>query len=185
MKLFTMLTMTLLISLSCAHKEKKTTSYEVMKNTEKETAEVTDIDYKTRKLTMKTDEGPVTITAPAEVKNFEQIKKGDTVVAEYQEALAYYIDKGGNPQSDKESSDYHANKIGEMPGAEAKSEVTASLTVTDINKKEKEVTLKNAAGESQTFDVAHPERLDDLNLGDVVNVKYSEAMVIKVEKKQI
>lgn len=176
---------TLVMTLSCSHKDKKPEEYEVMKTTAVETAEVTDVDYTNRKITLSGKDGPVVISAGDEVKNLNQIKKGDTVVAQYEEALVYSIDKGGKIESPEVSASEWSAKPGKEPGAGVKAELTASLLVADINRNKPSVTLQNNAGELQTFKVAHPERLKVLDVGDVVNVKYSEAMALKVEKKSI
>jgi hypothetical protein len=170
-----------LLAISCSHKEKPK-EYQVMNDTETETAKVSDVDYANRTITMATKEGPVTVVAGEEIRNLDQIKKGDTVKAEYKSALVYSIDKSGNMNAPKLSSDTWRAKPGDQPGAGVNTQVTASVIVTDINRNEPSVTLKNEAGEKETFKVAHPERLDDLDVGDTVNIKYSQAMAVKVEK---
>jgi Cu/Ag efflux protein CusF len=182
MKNKSLLLAALIVAISCSHKKEKPKEYEVMKNTAEETAKVQNIDYKTRKITLSTNDGPVTIVAGDQVKNFDQIKKGDTVKAQYQEALVYTISEKGEAESAKISSDVKTAKAGETPAASTTTELTASLVVTDINRDANTVTLRNAGGEKEVFKVQHPERLKDIDVGDVVNIKYSEAMAVKVEK---
>lgn len=171
-----------LISISCSHKSKPK-EYEVMSSTETETAKVTNVDYKNKTITLDTNEGPVIFAAGDEVKNLNSIKKGDTVVAEYKEALVYSIDKSNGKEYPTYSSDTWSAKPGEAPAAGAKAQVSTSVVVTDINRSVPSVTLRNDAGEKATFKVAHPERLKEVDVGDIVNIRYSQAMALKVEKK--
>jgi len=63
-------------------------------DTIKVTATVEDINYKTRKVTLKGPEGnTVTIKVPESRKNLENVKKGDTVVMRYTEAVAISVRK--------------------------------------------------------------------------------------------
>lgn len=179
---FMMATLSGLILLSCSHKPQKPKEYEVMNQTVTDSARVSDVDYKNRKITLATDEGPVTILAGDEVTNLNSIKKGDNVLAEYKSALVYSIDKSGKQKDSTLSNDSWTSKPGDLPAAGVKTEVTTSVLVTDIDRNAPSVTLKNENGEKETFKVAHPERLKDVDIGDLVNIKYSEAMAVRVEK---
>lgn len=171
-----------LVSASCSHKQSKPKEYEVMSQTITDSAKVSSVDYTNRRITLATDDGPVTIAAGDEVKNLNAIKKGDTVVAEYKEALVYSIDKEDAKEYPTYSSDTWTAKPGEPPAAGAVSQVSTSVVVTDVNRSEPSVTLTNDAGEQAKFKVAHPERLKGVDVGDIVNIKYSQAMAVKVEK---
>lgn len=171
-----------IISISCSHKSSKPKEYQVMNQTVTNSAKVSDVDYKHRKITLATDEGPVTIVAGDDVTNLNSIKKGDNVLAEYKSALVYSIDKTGKQKQSTLSNDSWSNKPGDMPAAGVKTEVTTSVLVTDIDRNAPSVTLKNENGEKETFKVAHPERLKEVDVGDLVNIKYSEAIAVKVEK---
>lgn len=170
-----------LVSVSCSHKKDQPKEYEVMSKTISDSAKVSNVDYKKKLITLATDDGPVTIAA-GEVKNLDSIKKGDTVVAEYKEALVYSIVKEDAKEYPTYSSDTWSAKPGETPAAGAKAQVSTSVVITDIDRKEPSVTLANDAGEKETFKVAHPERLKGVHVGDIVNIKYSQAMAVKVEK---
>lgn len=178
---FTSLLATALIVVGCTKDKPK--EYDVMRTTVQETAKVTKVDYAKRRITLATEDGPVTIVAGNEIRNLNSIHKGDTVVAEYKSALVYSIEKPGKQAMEDYSSEAWKAKPGEQPAAGAKAEVTTSATITDIDYKEPAVTLQNKAGEKQSFHVQHPERLKGVHVGDVVNIKYSEAIALKVEKK--
>lgn len=154
--------------------------------TEQETATATvkSIDYKTRKVTLVSETGEVfDIVADEAVKNLNQIKAGDTVVANYKAALVFSVNKGGKVTSQSLSTTSSSARPGSMPGANVKTQVTSTVLISEINRKEPSVTFKNASGESRKFMVKHPERLEGVNVGDTVDITYKEAMAVKVEKK--
>ncbi len=60
-------------------------------------AKVVSINQKSRKVKLKTGEGQWQIfTAGKEVTNLDQVKKGDSVIVMYTEAVAYQVRKHGN-----------------------------------------------------------------------------------------
>jgi Cu/Ag efflux protein CusF len=62
-------------------------------------------------------------------------------------------------------------------------QVTASATITKIDRATRNVTLRNDRGEEDTF-TAGPEvkRFDQLKVGDKINVTYYESLVFEVRK---
>lgn len=163
-----------------AAKNKQT---EVMSTSTEVTAKVKSIDYKTRKMTLTLDGESYNLVAGNDVINFDQIKKGDTVTAKYSEALVYNINRGGKAAPPTTSATATSARPGENPSANLERKVTASVIITEINRKEPSVTFKGASGETQTFKVMHPERLEGVKVGDAVEITYSEALAMKVEKK--
>ena len=68
--------------------------------TEEVTASVESVDPATRELVLKGSKGTrLAMVASPEVRNFEQIKPGDKVVASYQQALAAEVKPRGTPIS--------------------------------------------------------------------------------------
>jgi Cu/Ag efflux protein CusF len=175
-----------------SNEEKKQTAqlqepqiYEIAKGEVSKTARVKKVDYQKRKITIDIDGKPEVVSAGPEVKNLERIKTGDTVVMTYKEALAYSISK-----EDKEASDMQVKgeswtaKPGEQPEAGTKAEYTSTVIVKNIDRNTPSVTLENADGEKQTLKVLHPERLVGLEIGDAIDITYSEAIAVKVEKQE-
>jgi Cu/Ag efflux protein CusF len=148
-------------------------------------ATVQKIDYKTRELTLKDDDGEVfDIVADEDVKNFSQIKKGDVVTAAYAEAIVYDINpNGGKATAPKETVQAEQARPGDKPAAAAIRQVSATVKITNIDRKEPSVTFKGASGESQTIKVQHPEKLDGVKVGDSVDLTYTEALAVKIDKK--
>lgn len=157
--------------------------YEMMNASTEMTAKVKSIDYKTRKITLVQGSDTFDITADKEVINFNQIKKGDTVSVKYKEAIVLDVHKGGKASGPRETDTAWRGKPGEKPQAGVSSEVTQTVVISKIDRKEPSVTFKDVDGETQKFKVMHPERLEGVNVGDSVDITYSEAMAVKVEKK--
>jgi Cu/Ag efflux protein CusF len=147
------------------------------------TAKVKAIDYKTRKVTLETAEGEnFNIVAGDEVKNFNQMKKGDIVTAKYKEAIVYHINKGVKASPPVTTETAWRARPGSRPEGGVAKEVTVSVVVSAIDPKTPSVTFKGASGEEETFKVKYPEKLNGVNVGDQVDITYSEALALKVEK---
>lgn len=146
-------------------------------------ARVKDIDYKTRRITLEKKDETMSFVVGKEVQRLNEIKKGDTVNLTYYEALAYTIEKGGKAQQAMEANETWKSEPGEQPAAMNAREINAKVIISKIDKKAKTVTFKNADGDTQTLKVKHPERLNEVDVGDVVNITYKEAVAVKVEKK--
>lgn len=146
-------------------------------------ATVKDIDYKSRKITLEDQGKTVSFNVGNDVKNFDQIKKNDKVNIEYREALAFTLHKGGEAKQAMESNEEMQAKPGEAPGGTASRSVTATVKITEVDKKAPSVTFKTAKGETQTVKLKDASRLEGVNVGDTVEIAYSEAMAVKIEKQ--
>jgi hypothetical protein len=146
-------------------------------------AQVVGIDKATRTLTLKGPQGGVVdIAAGDEVKNFDQIKLGDFVVARYAQALALELRKtkvkAGEPTVREGAA---RSKPGEAPSAVGAREVTAIAEVIGVDAKNSTVTLKGPRGNVVTLDVRNPDQFKLVKKGDQVDVTYTEALALSVE----
>jgi hypothetical protein len=150
--------------------------------TVKVTATITKIDASTREVTVKGPQGrEVTLQLSPDVKNFAQMKVGDTVTAEYVEALTLELKKGGKAVVGRTDQAGAATaKPGEKPAGLAGRQLTIVADVTAVDPGAQTVTLK---GPKQTVDVkvADPEQFKLIKVGDQVEAKYTEALAIAVE----
>ena len=150
--------------------------------TVKLTARITKIDASTHEVTVKGPQGhEVTLQLSPDVKNFAQMKVGDTVTAEYVEALTLELKKGGKAVVGRtEQAGAATAKPGEKPAGLAGRQLTVVADVTAVDPATQTVTLK---GPKQTVDVrvADPEQFKLIKVGDQVEAKYTEALAIAVE----
>lgn len=146
------------------------------------TATVTMIDQKTREVTVKTDDGEeYSFVAGDAVKNLAQVKKGDKVTATYTEAVAYEVKKGGSAAPVAATFAAAGAKPGSNPAGVVGAQVTLTVVITKIDTKVPSITVKAADGETRTIKVKHPEKLQGVNVGDTVELTYTEALAIKVD----
>ena len=146
-------------------------------------AQVVAIDKATRTVTLKGPQGnAVDIVAGDEVKNFDQIKLGDFVVARYAQALTLELRKtkvkAGEPTVREESA---RAKPGERPAVAGAREVTAIADVIGVDAKKSTITLKGPRGNVVTLDVKNPDQFKVVKKGDQVEVTYTEALALSVE----
>lgn len=153
-----------------------------MAQTVQVTATITAIDKATRDVTLKGPQGnEVVVTAGPEVKNFDQLKVGDQVSAQYVEALTLELKKGGGmPVARTEQAGMERAKSGQMPGAVAGRQVTIVADVVDVNPAKQSITLR---GPQRTVEIVvpDPEQFKLIAKGDQVEATYTEALALAVE----
>lgn len=153
----------------------------VLADTTRVEAEVVGVDKKSRTVTLKGPEGNVfDVTVGKEVKNFPQIKVGDRVIAEYAEALALKLKKGGGLRETVEKSDMQTAKPGQKPGAVKTREVDFVADVVDVDSKTGTVTILGAKGRVVKLKIKDPAVLAEIKKGDQVEGSYVQATGIIV-----
>ncbi len=146
-------------------------------------AMVIGIDKAARTLTLKGPKGDVfDIVASEEVKNFDQIKAGDVVVARYAEALTLELRKiksaaGGVTMIE----DAVKASPGERPAVAGARQLTAIADVVAVDAKASTITLKGPKGNVVKLNVRNPEQFKVVKKGDQIEVTYTEALALSVE----
>lgn len=145
-------------------------------------ATVQAIDKAKRLVTLKGPEGNTfVVEAGPEVRNFDQIKVGDQVVARYIEAITLELKKGtGGIRERVEREGAAAAKPGERPGVAAGRQITAVADVVAVNAAKQTVRLR---GVERTIDlkVRDPKQFALVKVGDQVEVTFTEAVALAVE----
>jgi Cu/Ag efflux protein CusF len=152
--------------------------------TETATAVVQAVDLQTRKVTLRRADGrEFDFTASEEVRNLAQLQVGDTVKATYTESLAIEVKRadGGAPAV-SESAGATRAEPGQKPGGTASNTVTASAVITDIDRAANRVTLRGPEGNYRVVDVQDSKKLENVQVGDMVQATYTESIGISVEK---
>ncbi len=146
-------------------------------------ARVVAIDKATRTVTLKGSKGDaVDVVAGDEVKNFDQIKVGDSVVARYMQALSLELKKTKGGAGDVAVREGAARaQPGERPAVAGAREVTALAEVVAVDPKKSTITLKGPRGNVVELAVQNPDQFKVVKKGDQVEVTYTEALALSVE----
>jgi hypothetical protein len=146
-------------------------------------ARVVGIDKATRTVTLKGPKGDVVdIVAGDDVRNFDQIKLGDFVVARYVEAVTLELKKTKVAAGDVTVREEAARaKPGERPAGASARQVTAIADVIGVDPKKSTITLKGPRGNVVTLNVQNPDQFKVVKKGDQVEVTYTEAFALSVE----
>ncbi len=146
-------------------------------------AQVVGIDKATRTVKLKGPKGNVVdIVAGDEVRNFDQIKVGDLVVARYVEALTLELKKTKVAAGDVKVREEAAKaKAGERPAAAGARQVTVVADVVAVDPVKSTITLKGPKGKVVTLNVQNPEQFKVVKKGDQVEATYTEALALSVE----
>jgi hypothetical protein len=148
------------------------------------TGTVESIDQANRTVTIKRSDGEmVTLKAPPEAKNFDQIKPGDSVRAEYLEAVAILVRTPSGPPQAGEKATIAVAPKGEKPRAVATKTVEMTAKVEAIDYDKRTVTLMGPQGNRRMVKVDESvKRLNEVKPGDEVVVRYTEAVAIAFSK---
>jgi hypothetical protein len=142
------------------------------------TATVVAIDKATRTVTLRGAKYTVDVVAGDEVKNFDQIKVGDTVNATYVEALTLELKKTKKKLDMKTETDAVRAAPGATPGGAVGRQITALCDVVAVDPKKSTITLKGPRGNVMELNVRNPEQFKVVKKGDQVEVVYTEALAM-------
>jgi hypothetical protein len=146
-------------------------------------ATIVKVDKKTRELTLRDDQGnEQTVVASKEVRNFDQIKKGDVLEVEYHRAAATSLQKVGDTNVAGQTTDVERAPAGAKPGMVAMSSSTIVATVLEVDAKNRLLTVQGPKGGIVTV-VVPPDMtaFDSLKKGDKISAEYAEAVAISVK----
>lgn len=143
---------------------------------------VTKIDKKTRTIFFKNNEGESKFVAGPEIKNFDQIKKGDQLSVTYELAVAIELikTKSDGIRSKVETSSEVASKPGEKPARTITNTTTIIADIIAVDRPKKLVSVKGPSGKVTVVTVKNPQLLADVNVGEQVKVIYFDAMAASV-----
>ena len=140
-------------------------------------AVVESIDHDTRMVTLRDSDGRlVTFRADEAVRNLAQVSRGDRVDATYYRSLAIDLHKKGKATpSVSSSSSASRAAVGAKPGASGGQTVTMIATIRALDRKNQTATLESPNGELMTIAVHNPAHFDVAEVGDLVEINYTEA----------
>jgi hypothetical protein len=150
------------------------------------TSTVEEVNSKDRLITLKDADGDlVTVKAGPDVRNFDQISKGDQVnVSYYQSTAVDVIAPGARPKTEVGAAMARAEK-GEKPAGLLVSQVRKTVKIISVDPYKKAISFRDESGWREVS-MDRPELehyLDELKDGDTVEVIFTEAIAVSVSKQ--
>jgi Cu/Ag efflux protein CusF len=161
---------------------------EVMGELKTATATVTGIDKEKRTVTLRGEDGKTrTVAVPEDVQSFDQVKKGDKIRLSYQESAALDIYQPGQAKPEATDRESTSRITGSSPGRMVEREQTMAAEIISVDPKKNIVKVKGPEGKAKEISVQNPEvrqKLKDLKPGQVVEIRYKEAMAVTLEPQK-
>ncbi len=153
------------------------------------TAEATiqDIDYKNRTVTLKGEDGNIVhVDVGPDAPNFNQLKKGDRVKAQYYESTALSLRKPGEEAASGESQQLVTvpGQGGNGPSRLMVNTRQITARVQQVDAKTRTVTLKGPEGNTVKLKVdENTKGFDQIKPGDQVVATFTDAVALSVTAK--
>ena len=146
-------------------------------------AKVTGIDPAKREVTLVSRYGETfKVEAGPEIKNFNQIRVGDSLKISLRERLLVRMAKPGEKLNDEAWVSGEGAARGAKPGAKVKSKEQYVGTVTAIDQKRRKVTLQFSDGSTGKFDVRSDIDLSKHHTGEKVLIQLTESLAVSMTK---
>ena len=141
------------------------------------------VDKEKQTVTLKGPKRSLTLRV-RDPQKLEAIKVGDPVVAKYYEAIAFEVKKPGAAAAPGVTVQQAmgTSKPGEPPAGAVGQQVTMTVTVVEVDKAAKTVTIKGPEGQTETVKARDPKNLDLVKAGDLVEITYTRALAIGLDK---
>ena len=149
----------------------------------KASATVEAVDAAKRTVTLKGEAGQTkTLKCGPEVRNFDQIKVGDTVNLSFVDEVAAYVRKADAPPLAEEGAMVALAPKGAKPGVLMAETAEVKVKVEAVDLKKHTVTFANPDGSMKTVKVGKKAKaaLKDLQKGDDVVLRLTQALMINV-----
>jgi len=141
------------------------------------------IDKENHTVTLKGSRGRSLTLEVQDPAKLEVLKVGDPVVGAYYEALVVEVKKAGSatPGASMEASRV-TSKPGENPAGAVGQKITMTATIVAIHPKVPSVVLKGPKGGTETVKVKDAKNLENVKVGDLVEVTYTQALAVALDK---
>ena len=147
-----------------------------------ETAIVESIDPQTRAITLKkADDTVVTVVAGPEITRFAEIKVGDKVTAKYYETMVVRVKQPGESEVDSRAKGT-TGAGQELPGGTKARQRIIPATITKIDMETPSISFTGPSGWTYTSKVQDKEALAKVKVGDKVELVWTEAVLVSIER---
>jgi Cu/Ag efflux protein CusF len=146
------------------------------------TATITQINATDRYISFKTDAGAEsTVWAGPDIKRFDELKVGDKINFTYYDSTVYQLRKPGDPPLKSQSSSATTGTGGTLPGGTRAKQTMKTVTVTAVDATAGTITVSDA-GKTITRVVDNKANLNGVKVGDQIDIVYTEAMLVNIER---
>jgi hypothetical protein len=155
--------------------------------TTKRSATIQSIDATDRIITLKTDDNTETRVwaPPSTITRFDELKVGDRVNVSYYESTVYQVRKPGDVAVATSGTTTAATPAqSALPGGTVARQTTVSVTVKSIEPSVPSITVTTADGRTVTHMIADKANLAGVQVGDRIDITYTEAALVSVERGQ-
>jgi hypothetical protein len=150
-------------------------------------AEIVDINLETREVTLRNDEDVnVTIVAPEIVTRLEDHSIGDMLVVEYLSSIAGEVREPTEAELatpwvelTRDAVDFDVTH----PAIGSARQYRSVATIKDLNRATRTAVIEDALGRSHTIRDVKPEKFDEVSVGDVGIVVFTEAVAVSIQRR--
>ena len=145
-------------------------------------AVVESVDHDTREVVLQRADGEIIwFTAGEEVRNLDQLDRGDVVTAEYEQSMSIEVfpNEGFEPEDVELAALARAEK-GQKPGIATIDTRVSTATVEDIDLEANTFKLRDASGQVREYTARNPDNLKRAKVGDLVVMTLTNSMAISV-----
>jgi hypothetical protein len=148
------------------------------------TAVVEEIDYQARTARLRGPQGgSLDLKVDERAKNFDQVKKGDTVTLGYYASLLLKLQKPTEAPASAEASAMQIVPKGQKPKVVKVETYEGVVTIEGINVKDRTITVRNPKNEVKTHAIGTDVTdFDKLKVGDQIYYSYTQAVSLEVKK---
>jgi Cu/Ag efflux protein CusF len=141
------------------------------------------IDKDNRTVTLKGPKGRTLTIEVVDPAKLDALKVGDPVVGTYVEALALEVKKAGSGAPGASIQEQRVgSKPGENPAGAIGRQITVTATITAVNSQAPSVTIKGPKGNVETVKVRDAKNLANVKAGDLVEITYTQALAVALDK---
>ncbi len=152
----------------------------VITSTARSEAIVESVNRETREIRVVDANGRMyTFVAGDMVANFDQIEPRDRIITEYLESVAVFVTPAGTPEMG-DMGLVEVAPLGEKPGVAMADTYMVAAKIDAIDADSRVVTLRGQDGFQSALKVADDVDLDNVQIGDEVRMRVTEAVAIKV-----
>ena len=147
-----------------------------------ETGTIEAIEASSRTLTLKKPDGTfVTTVAGPDITRFAELKLGDTVNVRYYENVIVRVKRPGEPDVVSSAKGTTGSEQ-VLPGGTRAKQVTITATITAIDTTTPSITFTGPQGWKYSSKVQDTEALAKVKVGDKVDIVWTEATLVSVER---